>query len=126
MWVCLDDPVAPVPPFPDGLWDKDRYPMLVYDRAWSTSAGRAIENFLDVSHFAWVHEGILGTRDNTVTPRHEVEVDGSNIKYTIWPPPPTDLHGATDQGASIHTYYTYLLYLPFTGSHRGGMGPQTG
>ncbi len=127
VWVCLDDPVSPVPPFPDGFWDKDRYrTLLVYDAAWSTSAGRAIENFLDVSHFAWVHDGLLGTRDNTVTPRHEVEVDGSNIKYTIWPPLPTDLRGATDQGAGNHSYYSYLLHLPFTAHIEGGWDHRPG
>ena len=127
VWVCLDDPVSPVPPFPDGLWDPDRYrTLLVYDGAWSTSAGRAIENFLDVSHFAWVHDGLLGTRDNTVTPRHDVEVDGSNIGYTIWPPMPTDLEGAADHGAGNHSYYAYTLHLPFTAHIEGGWDHRPG
>lgn len=127
VWVCLDDPVSAIPPFPDGLWDEDRYrTILVYDGTWATSAGRAIENFLDVSHFAWVHDGLLGTRDNTVTPRHEVEVDGSDIRYTIWPPLPTDLQGATDKGAGNHSYYAYLLHLPFTAHIEGGWDHRPG
>lgn len=121
VWVCLDEPVSDVPPFPEGLWDEERYrTILVYEGAWSTSAGRAIENFLDVSHFAWVHEGLLGTRDNTVTPRYEVDVDGSDLKYTIWPPLPTDLGEAEDQGAGNHSYYAYTLHLPFTAHIEGG------
>ena len=127
VWVCLDEPVGPVPPFPDGLWDRDRFrTLLVYDGVWSTSAGRAIENFLDVSHFAWVHDGILGTRDNTVTPRHTVTTEGSTISYTVWPPMPSDLEEASDQGAGNHSYYAYTLHLPFTAHIEGGWDRRPG
>ena len=121
VWVCLDDAVAPVPPFPDGLWDPDQYrTILVYDDVWSTSAGRAIENFLDVSHFAFVHEGLLGTRDNTVTPRHDVEGEGETFRYTVRYPMPTDLEEASEHGAGNHSYYDYVLHVPFTSHIEGG------
>ena len=127
VWVCLDEPVAPVPPFPDGLWDPERYRThLVYDGVWATSAGRAVENFLDVSHFAWVHEGLLGTRDNTVTPRHDVKAGGSAMEYTVRYPLPSDLDGASDQGASNHSYYTYTLHLPFVSHIEGGWDHRPG
>ena len=127
VWVCLDDPVTAIPPFPDGLWDPGRYrTILVYDGSWSTSAGRAIENFLDVSHFAWVHEGLLGTRDNTVTPRHTVTKGVESITYTIWPPLPTDLEDASDKGAGNHSYYAYTLHLPFTAHIEGGWAHRPG
>jgi len=127
VWVCLDDPIAPIPPFPEGLWDPDRYrTMLVYDDIWSTSAGRAVENFLDVSHFAWVHDGLLGTRDNTVTPQYDVESDESSFRYTIWPPMPTDHDEATDKGAGVHSYYSYELHVPFTSHIEGGWGGRPG
>ena len=121
VWVCLDEPVAPVPPFPDGLWDPDRYrTILVYENEWATSAGRAIENFLDVSHFAWVHEGLLGTRDNTVTPGHDVAVGDSIIEYTIRFPRPPDLDTTT------HNYLAYTLHVPFTGHIQGGWDDRPG
>lgn len=110
VWVNLDNPVAPVPPFPDGLFDDPKYrTFLAYDGVWSTSAGRAVENFLDVSHFAWVHENILGSRDNTVTPQYNVEAQDSSLEYTIRVPQP-----------SAHDYYTYTLHLPFTAHIEGG------
>jgi phenylpropionate dioxygenase-like ring-hydroxylating dioxygenase large terminal subunit len=39
-----------------------------------SSAGRQLEGFLDVSHFAFVHEGTFGERNNTVVPNYPVEL----------------------------------------------------
>ena len=36
------------------------------------SAPRIVENFLDLSHFAFVHEGWLGTREATAVPHYDV------------------------------------------------------
>lgn len=110
VWVNLADPVAPVPPFPDGLFDDPKYrTFLAYDGVWSTSAGRAVENFLDVSHFAWVHENILGSRDNPVIPQYQVDSTNFSLAYTIRVPQP-----------SAHDYYIYTLHLPFTAHIEGG------
>ena len=110
IWVNLAEPVAPVPPFPVGLFDDPKYrTFLAYEGVWSTSAGRAVENFLDVSHFAWVHEGILGSRDNPVTPQYNVESTDRSLEYSIRVPQP-----------SAHDYYSYTLHLPFTAHIEGG------
>ena len=40
--------------------------------AVNASAPRIVENFLDLSHFAFVHEGWLGTRDAMAVPHYDV------------------------------------------------------
>ena len=35
---------------------------------WPTARGRRVENFVDLAHFAWVHDGTLGRRDEPVPP----------------------------------------------------------
>ena len=42
---------------------------------WHCSAARRVENFVDFSHFAWVHEGILGDRSKPEIPDHDVDPD---------------------------------------------------
>ena len=59
-WVALDDPVAPIPAFPE--WDDPAYrhvPCPTY--TWDTSAPRMVENFTDFGHFPFVHPGLVPT-----------------------------------------------------------------
>ena len=73
IWVCLggeagdEPPAMPLPAFPE--WGDDAYRTIKipqYD--WHCSAARRVENFVDFSHFAWVHEGILGDRSKPGDP----------------------------------------------------------
>ena len=56
----------------------------------ATSAPRAVENFLDTSHFAFVHEGGLGDAAHPEVPAHEVSAtaDGRPVveHYRAWQP----------------------------------------
>lgn len=56
----------------------------------ATSAPRAVENFLDTSHFAFVHEGWLGAADHPEVPPYEVThtADGRPVieRYKAWQP----------------------------------------
>jgi phenylpropionate dioxygenase-like ring-hydroxylating dioxygenase large terminal subunit len=56
----------------------------------ATSAPRAVENFLDTSHFAFVHEGFLGEAAHTEVPPYEVShtADGRPCieHYRAWQP----------------------------------------
>ena len=56
----------------------------------ATSAPRAVENFLDTSHFAFVHEGWLGAADHPEVPPYEVThtADGRPVieEYLAWQP----------------------------------------
>ena len=76
-------------PLPDPI---DLLPRRIvcgpYDVA--TSAPRIVENFLDVSHFAFVHEGLLGDRAEAVVPHYELVADVRGApgieRYRAWQP----------------------------------------
>jgi phenylpropionate dioxygenase-like ring-hydroxylating dioxygenase large terminal subunit len=52
VWVSLKDPTLPVPSFPDEEWDRPDFRTFVsHHYQWHTSAGHAVENFMDISHY---------------------------------------------------------------------------
>jgi len=63
IWVCLSgEPRFPVPEFPQ-FADPAYRSVEVETYDWRCGAHRRIENYVDFSHFAWVHDGILGDRN---------------------------------------------------------------
>ncbi len=80
-----------------------------YDVA--TSAPRVVENFLDMAHFGFVHEGILGARDTTAQADYAVERTTHGIRATgcrAWQP---QSHSQASQGADVS--YTYEVVSPY-------------
>jgi phenylpropionate dioxygenase-like ring-hydroxylating dioxygenase large terminal subunit len=113
IWVCLDEPRAPIPPFPEhGDPSYERYFAGAY--GWEASAARMIENFMDLAHLPWIHPEILGDTADHRVPPHQVEVldDGLCFEYAIPGPP----QGAKYQGAGTINH-CQRLYLPFTIHH---------
>lgn len=56
VWVALEEPVAPIPETPDGVDQDPSFTGRLWTRYdWKTSAGRAIENEMDLAHFPYVH-----------------------------------------------------------------------
>lgn len=89
----------------------------------ATSAPRAVENFLDTSHFAFVHEGWLGDAQHPEVPDHEVSHtrDGRPVveRYRAWQP---RANAASSQGAWVE--YRYEVLNPFAAllTKRDGSG----
>ncbi len=80
-----------------------------YDVA--TSAPRVVENFLDMAHFGFVHEGFLGARDTTAQADYAVERTTHGIRATgcrAWQPQ-SNVHAT--QGADVS--YTYEVVSPY-------------
>jgi phenylpropionate dioxygenase-like ring-hydroxylating dioxygenase large terminal subunit len=79
----------------------------------ATSAPRVVENFLDTSHFAFVHEGWLGDAGRPEVPAVEVTAtaDGRPLieHYRAWQPRAA---AASNGGAWID--YRYELLTPYT------------
>jgi len=73
VWTCLGDPEGGVlPPFPE--WgDPDYATFLPGSVDLKVSAGRQMEGFLDVAHFAWVHTQSFGDANNPLVPPYAVE-----------------------------------------------------
>jgi phenylpropionate dioxygenase-like ring-hydroxylating dioxygenase large terminal subunit len=59
VWVCLDEPAAPVPTVPEDSDPRFRRITQVVER-WSASATRMVDNFLDIAHFPFVHRDSFG------------------------------------------------------------------
>ncbi|MDB9473358.1 aromatic ring-hydroxylating dioxygenase subunit alpha, partial [Dolichospermum circinale] len=99
VWVCLGNPVNDIPEFPE--WDDPNY-HKTYTKSYliQASAFRVMDNFIDVSHFPFVHDGGLGNRHHAQVEDLEVKVDkdgitmgnlqlqmprlNSSIKYDLW------------------------------------------
>jgi phenylpropionate dioxygenase-like ring-hydroxylating dioxygenase large terminal subunit len=59
IWVCMGEPVREVPPFP--VWDDPGFRKVqAGPYGYQANALRAIENFLDASHFPFVHANLNG------------------------------------------------------------------
>ncbi len=88
---------------------------------WPTSAPRRVENFVDLAHFAWVHDGTLGQRDQPVPPVPEIRRQGGELRFEYDPPPmPTPgeaLYGASRYRMPMPLTVNIDFTLP-TGSHR--------
>lgn len=100
VWVAMDEPVAPIPPWPDDAYDDPAYhTFLVSHSIWDASAGRATENAMDLSHFNFVHTGLLALADGPVMKQHAIQEDGYRIDYSY------------NDGSTIRDY---IVHLPFT------------
>lgn len=111
VWVALDEPIGDIPDFPADEWSAGGFRTFVsHHYVWNSSAGRAVENFMDTSHFAFVHEGILGSRDNTEIAEHKVERRGPGLYFYVEAPEPANLHSRP--GDMIR--WEYFLTGPFT------------
>jgi len=83
IWTCLGTPRADIPEFPefdDPEWNHVRF--LIGPTPWACGAGRAVENFVDQSHFPWVHEGILGDRDHPEFHPVSIERHENELRYS--------------------------------------------
>ena len=71
IWLCPGEPRAPIPDVAnDGDPEFRRINSGV--EVWRTSATRMVDNFLDISHFPWVHVGTFGAGQATEVPKIEL------------------------------------------------------
>jgi phenylpropionate dioxygenase-like ring-hydroxylating dioxygenase large terminal subunit len=80
-----------------------------YDVA--TSAARIVENFLDMAHFGFVHDGWLGERGRSAIAAYDVQATATGLLATncwAWQPQ-SNVHST--QGAMVE--YRYEVTAPF-------------
>ena len=58
VWVALEEPISPIPDFPE--WHDPSYHSDVLTRSTHVAAGIVIDNFLDVTHFSYLHRQSFG------------------------------------------------------------------
>jgi phenylpropionate dioxygenase-like ring-hydroxylating dioxygenase large terminal subunit len=82
VWVALEEPIAPIPSYPDGADTNPEFQRFdVGELVWQTSAGRAVENSMDISHFPYVHPYILGDPELPQPPVYDVQPYDEGIWY---------------------------------------------
>lgn len=110
VWVSLTEQPWGDPPGIDE-WDDPAMRWLTPDHYdWATSSPRRLENFVDFSHFPFVHENILGTRDKARIDRHEVWREGGALRFEqVFVEPNVDrmkeLLGIEDETMSVRNWY---------------------
>ena len=109
VWVCLGTPsgahplvgTEPEPGFKD-------LPIGPYDL--QAAAPRSVENFLDVSHLMFVHEGLLGdSQFPEINDYHVHEIDGvlRSDEIVVYQPDPDG------RGKGVNSIYVYEVFGPF-------------
>lgn len=110
IWVSLGEPTKGLPPFPE--WDDSTYRKVACGPYPVNASGpRVVENFLDVAHFPFVHEGYLGDQEHTEIADYEVRIDDQGItaeNIRVWQPDPD----GTGEGKEVT--YTYKVFRPLT------------
>lgn len=78
IWTTLTGGEEAIPPFPK--WnDADYVSFIAPVIDINGSAGRQVEGFLDVAHFAWVHTDTFADRNNAFVPSYKVTRTDSGI-----------------------------------------------
>jgi phenylpropionate dioxygenase-like ring-hydroxylating dioxygenase large terminal subunit len=110
VWVSLGNPPASPPPFPE--WDDPSYRKILCGPYGVKASGpRLVENFLDVGHFPFVHEGVLGVRERPHIEDYTADVGPDGVVargVRVFQPDP---YGT---GVGDVVSYTYRALRPLT------------
>ncbi|GFN33668.1 aromatic ring-hydroxylating dioxygenase subunit alpha [Paenibacillus xylaniclasticus] len=108
IWICLSEPRTPMPPIYGRIDDKllairmGPYPV-------KATAPRVIENFLDVSHLMFVHEGLLGDPEHAEINDYSVHAAGEGLRtdeIVVYQPDPDG------RGLGVYNRYIYEIFSP--------------
>jgi vanillate O-demethylase monooxygenase subunit len=75
---------------------------------WPVGAPRRVENFVDLAHFAWVHDGSLGRRDEPVPQLPEIGRRDGELRFA-YDPPDMDV-----EDAALFGHSEYRMAMPLT------------
>ncbi len=121
IWVTLGAPERDIPAFPE-WYDASFRKVHCGPYEFRASAPRAIENFLDVTHFPFVHAGYLGDPRFPTVNDYEAEITPEGITardITVWQPDPD----GGGQGAWVT--YIYKVLRPLTATFvKSSAGPR--
>lgn len=115
VWTCLThDTPEIVPNMP--LWHEDNVQQVVCTPVdIEAFAGRQVEGFLDVAHFAWVHTGTFADPENQLVPDYTTQetAQGFNADYwsTVGDYPASDTFKKADDFKILRHFE---FHLPFT------------
>jgi phenylpropionate dioxygenase-like ring-hydroxylating dioxygenase large terminal subunit len=115
VWTCLmpgqNTRVPPMPAWSDGSFQ----PILPPPVDIGGSAGRQVEGFVDVAHFAFIHAAAFADPDNPVVPPYQTEMTEFGLRTQYWSNVsnyPKALQHLAPEGFSW--LRVYEIYPPFT------------
>lgn len=114
IWGALEAPAGRVPDYPEAA-EPGFHTLSVGPYTLQAEPPRVIENFLDVSHLMWVHEGLLGVPDYAEIPEHHVHRVGETLvsdPIDIFQPDPDG------RGEALTNRYVYEVLAPTTARFR--------
>jgi len=110
-WVSISDQPHPLFEIPEAAESDRRFVPCGVVRV-ACSPLRAVENFLDIAHFPFVHTDVLGTEPHTEVYKYDVKIDeqkdeviASNIRFF-------QPQAAKSAEGGIHTEYIYRVPAP--------------
>jgi len=116
VWICPREPAAAIPSMP---WDDDERFRRINTEVdvWEVSATRMTDNFMDISHFPWVHTGTFGAGQDTRVPHLELEAfddDWYGYAYEVDANNPSEAEATTTtDDPVVHRWMTTGFSLPF-------------
>jgi vanillate O-demethylase monooxygenase subunit len=117
VWTSLDPAadaasIPGLPMAPDGMRTVEGEPMV-----WATSAGRHLENILDLAHFPFVHPSTFGCPEAEVVQPHEVQSLANGFEASVdvvtRNPGAPEAPMYADLGDTIRLGYRYEVTLPY-------------
>lgn len=114
IWVCLAPEAAEATTIPEWPELEDAAFRMMHDPPpeWDVTAGRQLENFIDVGHFSWIHTGTFGNRDLPEVAQYEVvrTPGGFHVEYPYLAANPAG--AVLGDSSTIQRWMTYDLHLP--------------
>ncbi len=116
VWICPGEPIGTIPLMT--AEDNPAYRRINSGvETWSTSATRMTDNFMDFSHFPWVHVGTFGIQDKSEIPKLHVEaLDDGWFGYQYEVDARNDTGGIAvsgQEGDVVHRRMSTGFHLPF-------------
>jgi len=112
VWTCLGTPPADLFPIPEYA-EPDRRNIDAGTFGVQVSAPRAVENFLDMGHFPYVHTDYLGVEPHTEVKDYQVDISASRdeilaTRCLFWQP-----RAALAADAGMDVEYVYRVPHPY-------------
>ena len=111
IWVCIGNSDEDRPRIGDEKFKSQEFVQIVMGPYELNAVGaRVVENFLDVSHLMFVHEGLLGVSQFSEISNYQMyKKDGYLVsdEIDIYQPDPDG------RGQDVHSKYIYKIYHPF-------------
>ena len=117
IWVCPGEPAHDIPTIVQD--DDPAFRRLNTEvEPWATSAPRLVDNFMDISHFPWVHAGTFGSAQDPVVPKIELaqlDDDFFGYAYEVEAANPDEATAASGSDDDVvHRHMSTGFALPFT------------